>query len=275
MEPDAQKRKREETEQSSRSKFTKTIHGWRANAKQPDYEALLDTLTDLFVKHAFAPDGEVEVRLGHFVSRQFNPGVSEEFFNRIMDHLSQNVDWTSGVHYEQHRDYSNAKGQRLRLIEDHEPQIVSKKRLAAVDVQCRGAPFDFRVSFAKEKNLPYTESLAAAITAEATNSRFKDRVSYLYKTFAFELSVVTDVKGSNERRVDTDGFEELPGEDGGAVYEIELELRFESPGPVATDRMEAMRLAESMILKVIDLMYFLEELDPAKIQFEVNKNRKR
>ena len=275
MEPDVSKRKREGTEQVSKAKITKTIHGWRANARQPEYEGLLDTLTDHFLKHAFAPDGEVEVRLGHFASRQFNPGVSEEFFNRIMDNLSQNVDWTSGVHYEQHRDYSNAKGQRLRLIDDQEPQIVTKKKLAAVDVQCRGAPFDFRVSFAKEKSMPYTESLAAAIKAEATSSRFKDRVSYIYKNFAFELSVVTDVKGLDEQRVATDGFEELPGEDGGAVYEIELELRFEPTGPVAKDRMEAMRLAESMILKVIDMMFFLENLDPDKIKFEVNKNRKR
>ena len=191
-----------------------------------------------------------------------------------MDHLSQNVDWTSGVHYEQHRDYSNAKGQRLRLIEDQEPQIVTKKKLAAVDVSCEGAPFDFRVSFAKEKVMPYTESLGAAIQAEATNSRFKDRVSYSYKQFAFELSVMTDVKGLGERPAN-DGFEELPGEDGSAIYEVELELHFDPSEAVVKDRMGAMRLAESMLLKVIDFFYFVENLDPKKIKFEFNKNRKR
>jgi hypothetical protein len=36
-------------------------------------------------------------------------------------------------------------------------------------------------------------------------------------------------------------------------------------------------LAESMVLKAIDMMYFLEELDPALISFEVSagKNRKK
>lgn len=270
----------EEQPATKRRKLLKNARGWRKDMVQPDYEELVRVLSDYFLRHAFEEDNEVEIRLGQFSSRRFNPGISADSFHKIMDKLTSDLEWVERQDYVQQTDYLTKAGLRLRVIEEEgTSEIVNKRNSAIVDVKCDGAPFDFRVSFAKAKPVAYEEALATQIKSEATATRYKDRVSFIYKYFSWDLSVVSETKREDpDERTMRESFDERPGEDGSAVYEVELELKpllgKELP---KKSREMALVLAESMVLKTIDMMYFLEELDPALISFEVSagKNMKK
>jgi hypothetical protein len=276
MEP-TNKRPRDQSEQQPRKK----LKGWRATEEQPDYEDLLATLTEYFFRHAFEEDNEVEVRLGQFVSKRFNPGISAESFHTIMDRLTSDLEWVERQDYMQQTDYLTKNGLRLRVSEDEDSAvIVNKRNSSIVDVRCNGAPFDFRVSFAKEKPVLFEAGMAERIKGEAVTIRHKDRVSFMYKNFSWDLSVVSEVKADHqEERGTRESFDERPGDDGGAVYEVEIELRAENgKGMPKKCKEMARHLAESMVLKAIDMMYFLEgSLEPRSIAFEVaaGKDRKK
>jgi hypothetical protein len=223
----------------------------------------------------------VEIRLGQFFSRRFNPCISADSIHKIIDKLTSDLEWVERQDYVQQTDYLTKAGFRLRVIEEEETsEIVNKRINARVDVKCNGAPFDFQVSFAKEKPMAYEEALATQIKSEATATRYKDRVSSIYKYFFWDLSVVSEMmkqEDPNDRTI-RESFDERPGEDGSAVYEVELELKPTiGKGLPKKSREMATKLTESMVLKAIDMMYFLEELDPALINFEVSagKNRKK
>jgi hypothetical protein len=164
--------------------------------------------------------------------------------------------------------------------EEDSAVIVNKRNRSIVDVRCNGAPFDFRVSFAKEKPVLFEAGMAERIKGEAVTIRHKDRVSFMYKNFSWDLSVVSEVKADHqEERGTRESFDERPGDDGGAVYEVEIELRAEiGKGMPKKCKEMARHLAESMVLKAIDMMYFLEgSLEPRSIAFEVaaGKDRKK
>jgi hypothetical protein len=73
---------------------------------------------------------------------------------------------------------------------------------------------------------------------------------------------VSEVKADHqeERGTRDSSFDERPGDDDGtAVYEVEIELWVENGKAMPTKCTEmAQQLAESIVLKVIDMMYFLE-----------------
>jgi hypothetical protein len=276
MEP-SNKRPRDEVDQQPRKK----LKGWRGSEEQPDYECLLATLTEYYFRHAFEEDNEVEIRLGQFVSKQFNPGISAESFHTIMDRLTSDLEWVERQDYVQQTDYLTKNGVRLQVCEEDDTAIIVNKRNSSiVDVRCNGAPFDFRVSFAKEKPVLFDAGMAERIKGEATTIRHKDRVSFVYKNFSWDLSVVSEVKAENQEEVGTkESFDERPGDDGAALYEVEIELKAENGKAMPKKCKEMARnLAESMVLKAIDMMYFLEgTLEPKSIEFEVaaGKNRKK
>lgn len=253
------------------------LRGWRGEAEQPDYEEVVSVLSEYVLKHGFDPDNEVELRLGRFVSRNFVAGVPSTVFHKIMERLSEDDGWTSAVVYSKHIDYC-LRGQRLRIFEDGRRMLVNKRKSAIVDVRCESCPFDFRVSFAKEKPLPPDPDVEASIMRDAEHSRWTDRVTYAYKHYSFELSVVTNVKGADEQREEStagDSFEEVPGEDGAPVYEVEIELKPECAGFPKKSKVNANILSESLVLKLLDLVYFVEDVDCRNIVFRASSGRDR
>lgn len=265
------------TDMASGSGVPLRLRGWRAEAEQPDYDEVVNVLTDYVLKHGFEPENEVELRLGRFASRNFVAGVPSASFHKIMERLSEDESWTQAVLYSKHKDYI-LRGQRLRILEDGRRSLVNKRKSAIVDVRCEGCPFDFRVSFAKEKPLPPDPDLETSIVREAEHSRWTDRVTYQYKHYAFELSVVTNVKGSGEEgegERNRDSFEEAPGDDGSAIYEVEIELKPDCAGFPQKSKKQARLLAESLVLKLLDLVYFVEDVDCHSIAFKTSSGRDR
>ncbi|GAQ92424.1 hypothetical protein KFL_010120025 [Klebsormidium nitens] len=103
-----------------------------------------------------------------------------------------------------------------------------------------------------------------------------DRVTYEYKHYSFELSVVTNVKGAGEDREEArDSFDETPGDDGSAIYEVEIELKPDRDGFPKKSRSHARILAESLVLKMLDLVYFVEDVDCRSIAFRSSSGRDR
>lgn len=250
------------------------LKGWRGDSEQPDYAEVVSVLTEYVMKHGFDPENEVELRLGRFVSRNFVAGVPSACFHKIMERLSEDDHWTSSVVYSKHKDYS-LKGQRLRISEDGSRSLVNKRRSAIVDVRCDGCPFDFRVSFAKEKRLSPDPEAEATIIRDADHSRWTDRVSYAYKHYSFELSVVTNARGAEEDRGGGDGSDEAPEEEGAAIYEVEIELKPECAAFPKKSKAMAAKLAESLVLKLLDLVYFVEDVDCRSISFRTSSGKGR
>jgi hypothetical protein len=261
-------------EESIAGQPRRRLKGWRGDAEQPDYAEVVGVLTEYVMKHGFDAENEVELRLGRFVSRNFVAGVPSACFHKIMERLSEDDHWTSSVVYSKHTDY-NLKGQRLRISEDGSRTLVNKRRSAIVDVRCEGCPFDFRVSFAKEKLLSPDPGLEATIIRDADHSRWTDRVSYAYKHYSFELSVVTNARGAEEDREGGDGSDEAPEEVGAAVYEVEIELKPDCAAFPKKSKAMAAKLAESLVLKLLDLVYFVEDVDCRSISFRTSSGKGR
>jgi hypothetical protein len=251
------------------------LNGWRADAEQPDYGEVVSVMSEYMLKHGFEQDNEVELRIGRFSSRNFVAGVPPASFHKIMERLSEDESWTRAVIYSKHKDYA-PRGQRLRIFEDGRRSLVNKRKSAIVDVRCEGCPFDFRVSFAKEKPLNTDPEMEASIIRDSEHSRWTDRVTYEYKHYSFELSVVTNVKGAGEDREEArDSFDETPGDDGSAIYEVEIELKPDRDGFPKKSRSHARILAESLVLKMLDLVYFVEDVDCRSIAFRSLSGRDR
>jgi hypothetical protein len=251
------------------------LTGWRADAEQPDYGEVVTVLSEYVLKHGFEQDNEVELRIGRFSSRNFVAGVPSASFHKIMERLSEDESWTRAIVYSKHKDYA-LWGQRLRIFEDGRRSLVSKRKSAIVDVRCEGCPFDFRVSFAKEKPLNPDPELEARIARDAEHSRWTDRVTYEYKHYSFEMSVVTNTKGGGEDLEDArDSFDETPDDNGSAIYEVEIELKPNRDGFPKKSRSHARILAESLVLKLLELVYFVEDVDCRSIAFKSSSGRDR
>ncbi|GAQ88703.1 hypothetical protein KFL_004530070 [Klebsormidium nitens] len=241
--------------------WTRKLHGWRRNQPLPEYAGLLDKMTEYFKRHAFAPNNELEVRLGkvHEKPRRFEPGVSANMFHKILEGLRSYQSWEDET-VTRHTDYLTGE-RRLRVYEDPgmPPELVAKRSLVSLDVVSMGSPFDFRFSIAKEKVVEATEQDITSITANAKHIRHKERMTFAYKAWLFDLTIVRSQSGASSVPTD-DCFDDTSEErNGGRVYEVEIELR-NLATKVKKTAFNAMRLADSTLIKLFDLMNFVEEI---------------
>lgn len=249
--------------------WKRNLYGWRCNHPLPEYASLLDKMTEYFKRHAFAPNNELEVRLGkvHEKPRRFEPGVSANMFYKIVEGLRSCESWEDET-VTRHTDYL-CGDKRLRVYEDPgmPAELVAKRSLLSLDVVTMGSPFDFRFSIAKEKSLEATEQEVASITRNAKHVRHKERMTFAWKVWLFDLTIVQSAFGTPLAPSD-DCFEDTSEErNGGRVFEVEIELS-NLASKVKKTSFNAMRLADSTILKLFDLMSFVEEVDVEKLTFQ-------
>lgn len=246
----------------------RTLHGWRHNRPLPEYGALVDKMTEYFKRHAFEPQNELEVRIGklHERPRRFEPGVSANMFGKILECLRSCQAWDNES-LTNHIDYFHGD-KRLRVHDDPgvPAEIVAKRSLLAMDVQALGSPFDFRFSVSKEKTIQASEREIAEIKEKAKVVRYKERISFAYKVWLFDLTVVRSQNAAPSASSD-DCFNDTSEErNGGRLYEVELELG-NVVGKLEKTAHNAFYLADSMLLKLFDIMNFVEEIDVQTLTF--------
>lgn len=246
----------------------RTLHGWRSNQPLPEYGALVDKLTEYFKLHGFEASNELEIRLGklHTRPRHFEPGVSGNMFTKILETLRSCDTWEDES-ISKHTDYFH-NDRRLRIHEDgtNPPELVSKRALVSLDVMAMGSPFDFRFSCCKEKAIEATQEEVAEILEKAKLVRHKERMSFAYKFWVFDLTIVR-TEGSLPGPDSEDCFDDtLEGRYDGRVFEVELEVRNVVPKLAKTTH-NAFYLADSTLIKLFDIMNFVEEVDVQKLSF--------
>jgi hypothetical protein len=256
------------TTETTYREWTRKLHGWRRNQPLPEYASLLDKMIEYFKRHAFAPNNELELRLGkvHERPRRFEPGVSANMFQKILEGLRSCPTWEDES-VTRHTDYL-CGDKRLRVYEDPgvPAELVTKRALVSMDVIAMGAPFDFRFSIAKEKVLEVTQQDITTITANAKHVRLKERITFAYKAWLFDLTIVRSQNGVPSAPTD-DCFDDTSEErSGGRIYEVEIELS-NLASKVEKTQFNAMKLADSTLLKLFDLMHFVEEVDVEKLTF--------
>lgn len=223
------------------------VRGFGGGRELPDYSQLLPILRDALYKCAFEEGCELEFRLGNTVvkgrSKHFTPGVQEDMFKTILKTLLTGS-WESHTRVVE-QDLIQGDT-RVTLAEDGRvKRAVTKRPLWAQDIEMANGPFDFRISAASEVDV--TARLGPTelqnLISMAKIRRLKDRQSFVYKFWRFDLTLV---------QFDTHANDAV---DAGVVYEVELEVK----GGAPLDRADhSLYLAESSILKVLDIAYMVE-----------------
>lgn len=253
------------------TEICKEVTGWRAGSSGPDYSCVLGSLRDAMARFAFEENVEVEIRLGHAIAKgngkRFVPGLDDDMFRRVYATLQSGSCWEK-VERKTERDFTSGD---VRVTMDEDNNVVatvSKRPLWAIDVEALGCPFDFRVCASKETPVELSEDEVKSIVGFSKVRRQKDRQSFVYKYWRYDLTVVTyqDVSSRSE----ISGCDEIDEDSGDRAessketYEIEIEVSGRLPLEPAKD---SLYLAESTLLKVLDVAYMIERVDPAGVSF--------
>lgn len=235
------------------------VTGWRKGKETPEYTRILGTLRDTMLKYGFQEDAEIEIRLGHTEvkgkGKRFVPGIQEEMFVKIYGTLLSNTRWEST---ERHvtKDYSDGE---IRITMNERCDVLAvirKKTVWATDVEMMEGPFDFRVGVARETPVQLSREELEKVVQHSKIVRLKDRHSFFYKHWRYDLTMVHYDQKRRETEME-DGEMESD-----YVCEVELEVRGRQ---LEKNEFNALYLAESTILKVFDLAYMLEPLDPKEV----------
>jgi hypothetical protein len=241
----------------------KDVTGWRSSLDRPDYSAVLSTLKDYMARHAFVPENEVEVRIGHTVQRgkggkKFVPGIGREMFSKVFAVLLRsNSCWERQARV---KETDHILGDcRVTLDEASDFKCaVEKRQVSAIDVDLTGCPIDFRIGVAKETPVTLTQAEITDVVNGCTMRRVKDRQSFKYKHWTYDLTMVThSSRGEDADPEDRSGMSNV-------TFEIEIEIR-----PVGLEKtdLNAKYLAESTLLKIIDVIYMIEAVPPSDVTF--------
>ena len=110
--------------------------------------------------------------------------------------------------------------------------MYSKEKLEKLDFEIENSPFDFRISFSSEKNVPnknYTSK-------EGLYTRVKERTRYTLKDVYFDLTIVTTENNAVVNK----------------TYEIEIEIK-------PNDK-SCLYNSINLVLKTIDLINMCENI---------------
>ena len=190
----------------------------------------IQKITESYYKHKDDSDIEIEARLGFFNIGKFDTNVSEEFFLKIKNKFDKTSTWDS-VEKINKTDYYYDKI-RISIEDDGTTECIQKKNLEKLDFEIENSPFDFRISFSSEKNVPnknYTSK-------EGLYTRVKERTRYTLEDVYFDLTIVTTENNAVVNK----------------TYEIEIEIK-------PNDK-SCLYNSINLVLKTIDLINMCENI---------------
>ena len=190
----------------------------------------IQKITESYYKHKDDSDIEIEARLGFFNIGKFDTNVTEEFFLKIKNKFDKTSTWDS-VEKINKTDYYYDKI-RISIEDDGTTECIQKKKLEKLDFEIEDSPFDFRISFSSEKNVPnknYTSK-------EGLYTRVKERTRYTLKDVYFDLTIVTTENNAVVNK----------------TYEIEIEIK--------PNGKSCLYNSINLVLKTIDIINMCENI---------------
>ena len=190
----------------------------------------IQKITESYYKHKDDSDIEIEARLGFFNIGKFDTNVTEEFFLKIKNKFDKTSTWNN-IEKINKTDYYYDKI-RISIEDDGTTECIQKKNLEKLDFEIENSPFDFRISFSSEKNVPnknYTSK-------EGLYTRVKERTRYTLKDVYFDLTIVTTENNAVVNK----------------TYEIEIEIK-------PNDK-SCLYNSINLVLKTIDIINMCENI---------------
>lgn len=190
----------------------------------------IQKITESYYKHKDDSDIEIEARLGFFNIGKFDTNVTEEFFLKIKNKFDKTSTWNN-IEKINKTDYYYDKI-RISIEDDGTTECIQKKNLEKLDFEIENSPFDFRISFSSEKNVPnknYTSK-------EGLYTRVKERTRYTLEDVYFDLTIVTTENNAVVNK----------------TYEIEIEIK-------PNDK-SCLYNSINLVLKTIDIINMCENI---------------
>lgn len=184
-------------------------------------------------------DIEIELRIGQIIDDSFKSGLnSEHFYNIIKEKLNSCKDWSKVLHtktdelnYNGIRKITHFNGKKIA-----KSSCIKKQRLKNINLKYKNTPYDIRISVSKE-----TDSETRIKTGTL---RVKERDSYFYKDYRFDLTKVTQTENTLKS----------------IIYEFEVEFI-----NLENDVSDLYR-AHSGLLIMRDIINMCEEISDAKLE---------
>jgi hypothetical protein len=192
-------------------------------------------VSELVERYRATKNLEVEIRLGYFKGNNFEPTVSENFFEKIRKNLDSSDIFK--VTTEETTDFYNKDSIRKTVVSsENNISLIKKTRLHTVDYTFEGTPYDIRFSFSKETPVKIFEE-------PVIYTRNKKRTSYQYKVWKYDLTEVSYIENS------------LP------IKKYEVELEIVGTLNSVLKNMSKYYLIHSSLLKIKDISNFCEDED--------------
>jgi hypothetical protein len=214
----------------------------------PNFHDAINILKPYFDKYKDVENLEVEFRLGYLEEdddkQLFNSFVSKEFFSNIINTLRTNKHWISKER-EVTKDYFD-NGMRLSVECNGKKTCIKKNKLCTVDFTFNGTPFDIRVCFSTET--PVDVGKFKPKKPKDIYNREKDRVSYKYKSWSYDVTSVKTIDNTIED----------------VIFEFELECDVKE----SLKTMDINYMIHSSLLKMKDIVNMCEKIeDSSKLEF--------
>ena len=206
-----------------------------------ELDSAIRILQDIIREYKTESNIEIELRIGQIIENRFKSGLnSDDFFNRIKIKLDSYKDWSQVLHTK--TDELNNNG--IRKITHFNGKKISKsssikkQRLKNINLEYINTPYDIRISVSKETD--------SEIKIKTGTLRVKERDSYFYKDYRFDLTKVTQTENTLES----------------TIYEFEVEFM-----NLDNDVSDVYR-AHSGLLIMRDIINMCEEISDAKLQLD-------
>lgn len=202
----------------------------------------INKLKPIFEKYLEDSSIEIEGRIGIYDEdkKKFSSNIGNKNYQIIENLLESCNDWTEKKVIHQ-TDYSDGK-LRLTQNEDGTQRCIKKTRKHVEDFIIDNGPLDFRIAINEEISVDVD---TFPVTKKSNNVRKKDRKTFSYKMWDFDLTKVTTKKGKIEE----------------TSYEFEIELIKQR-----NEINDSNYLAESLLLKILDNIKVCGDMDNTSIR---------
>lgn len=202
---------------------------------------------DIFNRNLRIDGLELELRLGsvpHVEAGRragggFVASVPEHTFSAYISALQRSRHWTAPPLYERDtvayfEDIDDSV--RLHMSSNGDKRLLSKQKIGIVDVRVANAPLDFRIAASIEVPMDIARTRVFNLR-RASRTVVRDRSSFTYRNFRYDLTRVTDASG-------------------GRVHMVEVELV--DPAEIQLKGIDAAVLTSELYQRVIDLFSIVE-----------------
>lgn len=144
---------------------------------------------------------EYEIRIGHIFPNYFSTELNKKHYDLIkksLDTMPSDIHTKNSKKYTVEYDSDSRRKTTAIDMEDDEGKntIIKKTMIQNLDFSIENSPFDVRFSVSKEQPVKLFNE------KEITKKFVKERTSYIYKSWIYDLTITDDNKFSIEIEID-------------------------------------------------------------------------